>query len=114
MTNVTSRNNILFVSRQAIADRNRDPFGDYDYDLFSAPLMTGDGQEKHGLRGAPIFVSGLGLDKNKGVFSLAPKSPGFDAGVRLPNFNDGFNGAAPDIGAHEAGTAPMEFGTRSP
>jgi len=26
------------------------------------------------------------------------------------NHNDGFTGAAPDMGAHEAGTPPMQFG----
>ncbi len=110
MTNVTSRNNILHVSRQAIVDRAHDPLGDYDYDLFSAPLATSAGQEKHGPRGAPVFVHGWGINRNVGVFALSPQSPGFDAGVILPNFNDGFNGAGPDIGAHESGTPPMQFG----
>ena len=110
MTNVTSRNNILQVSRQAIADRARDPLGDYDYDLFTAPLATAERQEKHGIRGAPVFISGSGLNGNKGIFSLSPQSPGFDAGLVLPNFNDGFTGAGPDIGAHESGAAPMQFG----
>lgn len=41
---------------------------------------------------------------------LASTSLGFDAGARIPNFNTGFSGSAPDIGAHEAGTAAMVFG----
>jgi hypothetical protein len=110
MTNVTSRNNVLHVTRQAINDRASDPLGDYDYDLFSASLAASDRHEKHGIRGTPVFAPGLGISGTKGVFSLTPQSPGFDAGTKLPNFNDGFNGAGPDIGAHEAGTAPMEFG----
>jgi hypothetical protein len=110
MTNVTSRNNILQVTRQAIADRARGPLNDFDYDLLGAPFAAAAGQEKHGIRGVPEFVTGFGLQSGKGVFALSATSPGFDAGVVQPNFNDGFKGAAPDLGAHEAGTAPMEFG----
>ena len=51
--------------------------------------------------------------RRPGDFSLDPGSPGFDAGVRLPNFNDHFRGRAPDIGAFEAGSAPMEFGVNA-
>ncbi|MCX5645434.1 MAG: hypothetical protein NTZ17_12280 [Phycisphaerae bacterium] len=46
----------------------------------------------------------------KGQFPLTPTSPGYDAGLRLPNFNDDYTGKGPDIGAHEAGAPPMEFG----
>ncbi len=110
MTNVMSRNNILHVTRQAIADRAHDPLGDYDYDLFAAPLAASAGQEKHGVRGVPVYVSDSGFKDGRGIFSLSPASPGFDAGVVLPNFNDKFSGSAPDIGAQEAGAAAMEFG----
>jgi len=48
-----------------------------------------------------------------GDFSLDPGSPGFDAGEVIPNFNDGFAGQAPDIGAFEAGSPPMEFGVKA-
>jgi len=41
---------------------------------------------------------------------LAKGSPGHDAGLRILNFNDNFTDAAPDMGAHEAATAPMQFG----
>ena len=36
-----------------------------------------------------------------------------DAGVVLPNINDGFAGAAPDLGAHEVGLPPIMYGPRS-
>ena len=113
MTNVTSRNNVFHVTRQAIADRARVAINDYDYDLFSAPFAAADGQEKHGVRGAPQYAPGFGFENGKGVFALAPGSPGFDAGVALPGFNDGFSGAGPDMGAQEAGSAPMEFGVNA-
>ncbi len=45
---------------------------------------------------------------------LREKSVAVDAGERLPNFNDGFRGKAPDLGAYEAGDAPMKFGPRKP
>ena len=35
-----------------------------------------------------------------------------DAGLRLPNVNDGFRGRAPDIGAYEAGSDLPHFGPR--
>jgi hypothetical protein len=113
MTNVVSRNNILHVTRQAILDRARSLHNDFDYDLCSAPITAAETQEKHGLRGVPEFVPGYGFQNGNGVFALAAKSPGFDAGIVVPNFNDGFIGAAPDLGAHEAGTAPMEFGVNA-
>lgn len=37
-------------------------------------------------------------------------NPALDAGVRLPGFNDGFTGSAPDIGAFETGLPPLRFG----
>ncbi|MBM4019280.1 MAG: hypothetical protein FJ288_13320 [Planctomycetes bacterium] len=113
ISNVTSRNNILHVNRRAIADRARDPLGDYDYDLFSTSLDAAEGHQRHGLRGAPVYAAACGMKDGKGVFWLAAGSPGLDAGIRLPNFNDGYAGAAPDMGAHEAGSPPMEFGVQA-
>jgi hypothetical protein len=40
-------------------------------------------------------------------------NPAIDKGVRLPNFNDDFTGAAPDIGAFEGGRPPLRFGRES-
>ena len=37
-------------------------------------------------------------------------NPAIDKGVRLPNFNDDYQGAAPDIGAFENGNPPLRFG----
>ena len=112
MVNVTSRNNILHVTRTAIRSQKSDSLGDYDYDLYSGQSAIPAGQEKHGIKGVPIYAEGSGLRDGKGRFTLSPASPGYDAGVRLPNFNDDYTGQAPDLGAHEAGTPPMEFGMR--
>ena len=71
--------------------------------------------EKNGLKGAPKYVSDAGFDfeSRSGNFQLAPDSLGFDKGAVIPNFSDRFTGAAPDIGAHEAGTPPMVFGVKA-
>jgi hypothetical protein len=42
------------------------------------------------------------------MYQLDASSPVFGKALRLPNFNDQY--AAPDIGAHQSGTAAMKFG----
>jgi hypothetical protein len=113
MLNVTSRNNILHARSVAIRDRTADPAGDYDYDLYTGELRAPDRHETHGIQGEPVYVDGYGMTGSQGLFWLSPASPGYDGGVRLPNFNDGYEDEAPDIGAHEADTALMEFGAEA-
>ncbi len=113
MVNVTSRNNILQVKSRAINDKNKDPLGDYDYDLYQGRISAAGTPEIHGIKAEPIYVKNAGLKTDKGIFYLNPRSPGYDQGVRLPNFNDQYTGKAPDIGAHEADTPPLEFGQNS-
>jgi hypothetical protein len=110
--NVTSRNNVLHVHKpwnRSINDRKKDPLGDYDYDLYSGKISAAEGVERHGVHAEPIYDPSNG----EGEFALDPSSPGYDAGALLLNFNDGFTGAAPDMGAHERGTPPMEFGVNA-
>lgn len=45
-------------------------------------------------------------------FSLVEGSAAIDAGVALPGINDGFNGAAPDLGALEFGAPAPVYGPR--
>jgi len=110
MVNVITRNNILHVTRDAIRKQKDDPLGDYDYDLFTGESRILDQREKHGIRAEPMYVEGIGMHEGKGQFPLSPKSPGYDAAVRLPNFNDDYAGQGPDIGAHEADRPAMQFG----
>jgi len=110
LVNVTSRNNLLHVTRDAIRKQANDPLGDYDYDLFTGESRILDEREMHGVRGEPIYIEGCGMREGKGRFQLSPKSPGYDAALRLPNFNDDYTGKGPDIGAHEADTPAMAFG----
>lgn len=45
-------------------------------------------------------------------FQLRPRSAAVDAGVVLPNVNDGFTGRAPDLGAYERGQPVPHYGPR--
>jgi len=111
-----SRNNILHVRKEdtrSISTSRRSRDNDFDYDLVSARFPKG--HEKHGIRGKPRYVPGAGFSfaKKTGIFQLVPGSPGYDAGVVIPNFCEVFTGRAPDMGAHEAGTPPMVFGVKA-
>ncbi len=108
-----SRNNILHVRtpQNHSASNNRlNTDNDFDYDLFNGRTPTG--QESHGVRGEPVYAAGAGFNPatKTGRFQLAPTSPGANAGEPIPNFSDGFTGKAPDIGAHQRGAPPMQFG----
>ncbi len=50
----------------------------------------------------------------RGVPDLRPraKSAAVDAGLRLPGVNDGYQGAAPDLGAYEVGKSLPHYGPR--
>jgi hypothetical protein len=112
LLSVVSRNNILHVRSSAgksIRDASKQPTHDYDYDLISGMVISAGNQERHSVVGVPVFAT----SRPAGDFALDPASPGFDAGVAIPNFNDDARGRAPDIGAFEAGSAPMEFGVKA-
>jgi hypothetical protein len=116
MLNTMSRNNILHVSdsrypsiKDCTGVTYHDALGDYDYDLFNGNNEAYPGAEPNGIKGIPIYDRNNG----EGEFALDPFSPGYDAGVVIPNFNDHYSGAAPDMGVHEAGSPPMEFGVNA-
>jgi hypothetical protein len=114
MTSTVSRNNILHIWKTwwNSADAHGGGNDDFDYDLYNGNLV-GVGSEPNGIVGTPIYAAGNGpASDGGGMYQLAPDSPGYDRGVRIPNFNDGFTGAAPDMGAHEAGTPAMKFGVQ--
>ena len=113
LTNTVSRNNILHVWK-ATSDAIRTQGGggnDFDYDLRNGGISAYAGAETHGIVATPIYRSGHGWASwGGGNYQLDPSSRGYDEGVRLPNFNDGYTGAGPDIGAHEGDAQPMRFG----
>ncbi len=105
LTNTVSRNNIWQIWKpnwSSIEQTGEGKGNDADYDLYNGEIQANRGAEAHGVRGLPAFRAGS--------YALSPSSPGLDAGLRLPGFNDDFRGAAPDIGAQEAGNAPLRFG----
>jgi hypothetical protein len=109
VSNTISRNNIFHTWK---------PTGNSTYQIgsgneFSYNLVNGNPSSLEGslLRGTPTYASGNGWQsEGNGMYQLAPSSLGYDKGVRIPNFNDAFTGAAPDVGAHEAGTSAMRLG----
>jgi hypothetical protein len=48
------------------------------------------------------------------AFLSAVLANAVDAGVALPNLNDGYGGKAPDLGALERGERPPLYGPRPP
>ena len=109
-----SRNNILHIWKawwSAIDDgggRNND----LDYDLYNGNVVA-RGAETHGIVGTPIYVDGNGWSSEAGgMYQLAPISAGYGTAARIANFNDAY--AAPDIGAHQSGSAAMCFGVVCP
>jgi hypothetical protein len=75
-----------------------------DYDIFESlrPPVPPDSSKP----GVPYEA----VDLN---FRLKPGSRAVDAGVPLPNINDGFAGRAPDLGAYEVGQAIPVYGPRT-
>ncbi|HUI90892.1 MAG TPA: hypothetical protein VLX68_01475 [Chitinivibrionales bacterium] len=111
VTMLVSYNNI-WNAGNSIDPGNSSTANIFDYDLCSGNLKTGYvGQESHGIKGVPVFAPGNGkIAGNIGMFQLDSKSPGYDAGLILPDFNDGYYNKGPDCGAQEAMSAPMVFG----
>jgi len=100
--NITSRNNILHTRNErglAIRDAKNTANNDFDYDMFNGTIHAKDGSESHGIKGEPVYESAA-----DGRLWLAPGTPGHDAALPIPNFNDNFIGKAPDIGAVETGS----------
>ena len=109
--NIVSRNNIFTTcaaSEASIVDDG--PGGgrgsDFDHDLYNGSVSSPAAQEAHGIKGSPKYTTGKGPFE----FALDPTSPGVNAGQVLSNFNDGFVGSGPDLGAFEIGAVPLEFG----
>ena len=117
-TNIVSRNNIYVGTSYALRNVNEECPVDFDYDNFFTThpsrfihwypmdysnlksFAQATGQERHGFAVDPHFV-------DSGQGQLLPDSPLIDRGVRIPGVNDGFLGAAPDLGAFETSPAPF-------
>ena len=90
-----------------------------------AEFAATTGQETHGIEvDSEIFRDlrpptppdsskpGRPYDGSTLDFALKAGSKAVDAGVRIPNVNDGFAGKAPDLGALEEGQKPPVYGPR--
>jgi hypothetical protein len=103
-----------------------------DYELESArfqifnslaALRAATGQEAHGIEvDYDVFVNLAPPDPEKPYavyhardldFRLRSPGKAVDAGVALPNVNDDYAGAAPDLGAYEAGRPDPVYGPRA-
>jgi hypothetical protein len=86
-------------------------------------LRSASGQEAHGIEVDYDIFENLrppAADQPHAIyhardlnFRLKPGSKPVNAGVRLPNVNDGYAGTAPDLGAYEVGQAEPVYGPRS-
>lgn len=65
-------------------------------------------------RGKPPATTQTQFDVEVNDLRLSPASKAVDAGVVLPNINDGYQGRAPDLGAYELGSSLPHYGPRSP
>ncbi|MBN1812598.1 MAG: right-handed parallel beta-helix repeat-containing protein [Anaerolineae bacterium] len=114
---IYARNNIWSGTDYALSNANPSQSLDLDYDdLYTtqvgelawwddlpdhhlntlAELQAATGQELHGLNVVPGFA-----DAASGDYALDADSDLIDAGLVIPGINDGFAGAAPDVGAVE-------------
>jgi len=104
-TNIVSRNNAFWLRHDSglvAYDPQRSPANDFDHDLSNGPADAVEGSERHGIRTVPRFGRPIDVGRPWSM-AIEPGSPGHDQAVRLPNFNDDYAGAGPDMGALEAG-----------
>src|SRR6202171_5356462 len=110
MQNTVSRNNLfeMWKPTWSTFDLGGASGNDLDYDLSNGVMS-----EVHGYQGTtPRYQTGNGWSSYwDGKYRLQPATSGYDDGVVIPNFNDGYLGVGPDRGAHEDGTPDMDFGT---
>ena len=115
LTNTVSRNNVWHIWKSwwnSVATQGGSG-NDLDFDLFNGNIAAYAGAEANGILGVPVYAPGHGwVNEAGGFYQLDPSSLGYERGVRVPNFNDDFLGAAPDMGAHETGSPAMRFGVR--
>lgn len=121
LKNCVTRNNVLESDSPGhyalYIDSTDIPYNDFDYDLYNGKLPSDAVNfEFNGIQGYPVYTGRVDVDpilirtKGTGNFYQTASSPGYDAGIPIANFNDGFTGDAPDMGAHETGTPLMRFG----
>ncbi len=78
-----------------------------------ASFVAAVGVEQNGIRVDRDVIFEDYVVSRDHALTLNPSGNAVDAGAFLPNLADFFKGAAPDLGAHETGAAPLHFGPRN-
>ena len=107
INNTVSMNNIYHLWKPNGAMYQVGKNNQFANDLYNG--NPGEAVYVNGMQGTPVYASGNGWQSEAGgMYQLASTSPGYGRGAKIANFNDGV--AAPDVGAHQSGTAAMKFG----
>lgn len=141
ISNTVTRNNIFDVPGRLASNRETVDNSDYDYDYFSG-LSSGVAKEKNGIEisttpsATRLYRTSYTLEYyprsriNSIIWGRKPyqfgdvkrnitdpvvqiRNPLIDGGIEIPGFNVDFKGNAPDVGAFEVGSRPLEFGRRA-
>ncbi|MGQ0618670.1 MAG: hypothetical protein ACT4QA_01950 [Panacagrimonas sp.] len=118
LRNIRTLNNIMQV-KTSKAYSIMEQYGQnnqFNFDLISGRArFAGPNQERSGVYANPVLVPDWGFSESTrtGRFALDTGTPGYDAGTEIPNFLNTWTGRGPDMGAHEALTAPMAFGVNA-
>jgi unsaturated rhamnogalacturonyl hydrolase len=82
-----------------------------DYDLITGAVNGAGAAGAHLITGTAIFAAGApAAIAGTGNYQPAANSPGVNQGEVIPNFNDGYAGGAPDLGAMEVGSSAFVAG----
>jgi hypothetical protein len=142
VSNCVSRNNLFVGTEAPYAFECSPRMSncDFDYDGFAGGpfnlFLKWNGKRYRSAQEAalkaPVYKHAMVLDA-RGLFATAVQAPdsperqwpvgqndlrlkpgsrAADAGQPLPGLNDGFGGAAPDLGAFETGATPPHYGPR--
>jgi len=108
VNNTVSMNNIYHLWKPNSAIYQAGSGNTFQNDMFNG---TYGATVVSGINATPTYATGNGWQSEAGgQYALAAGTPGYDQGARIANFNDAFLGAAPDVGAVEAGAPAMKFG----
>ncbi|CAN5757278.1 hypothetical protein BH24BAC1_BH24BAC1_41210 [soil metagenome] len=105
--NLVALNNIFDTEKGQIHDKVESG-SLFDHNGYSVPRSE---KVQGGWEAGGLFEAGFSYEHTGGWdYQLKPGSAGKDAGVRINNFADAFQGEAPDLGAAEAGAWRMRVG----
>jgi hypothetical protein len=105
--NTISMNNIYHLWKPNSAVYQVGSDNTFQNDMFNGSMGTA---VINGINATPTYATGHGWkSESGGQYQLAAGTAGVDRAVRIPNFNDHFVGAGPDVGAAESGAPAMKF-----